>query len=212
MVSTMVSVEMSVRKPSRPWLTPTSATSNGASVRAMFSMVPSPPSTTARSASRPISSSVSTAYLPASICDEVRRSISTLMPRWARKSPSLSSGPAISGLLYLPIRPTVLNDGFMSALYVNNCARERAIPRRQPGVLCAGSGWLLRAPAGPTSRKAAYHLPDRPSFLCRINRWPTTPRSSTNAPRRCSKCWSNATSPTDSRSARARCRVCRASI
>ena len=47
-----VSIEMSVRKPSRPWLTPTSATSKGASVRAMLSMVPSPPMTMARSARR----------------------------------------------------------------------------------------------------------------------------------------------------------------
>ncbi|MNC93069.1 hypothetical protein D3C83_96130 [compost metagenome] len=57
MVVTMLSTEMSVRKPSRPWFTPTSATSYGASVRAMLSIVPSPPMTTARSASRPSASS-----------------------------------------------------------------------------------------------------------------------------------------------------------
>ena len=45
--------EMSVRKPSRPWLMPIRGTSKGASCRASASIVPSPPTTIARSACLP---------------------------------------------------------------------------------------------------------------------------------------------------------------
>ena len=84
MVAIMVSTEMSVRNPRRPWFTPTSATSCGASVRAMFSMVPSPPMTMARSACRPISSSASAGYRVSFTWDAVRRSIRTRTLRPSR--------------------------------------------------------------------------------------------------------------------------------
>ena len=47
---------MSVMKPSRPWLMPTSGVPNGTTSRAKPSMVPSPPTTTAKSQRRPSSS------------------------------------------------------------------------------------------------------------------------------------------------------------
>ena len=49
---------MSVMNPSRPWLMPISGTRNGASSRAMPSIVPSPPSTIATSACLPIACTV----------------------------------------------------------------------------------------------------------------------------------------------------------
>ena len=54
MVSSIAPYAMSVMNPSRPWLTPTSGTPAPASARAAESIVPSPPSTTARSARAPI--------------------------------------------------------------------------------------------------------------------------------------------------------------
>ena len=119
MVSNMVSIEMSVRNPSRPWLMPTSATLYGAKVRAMLSMVPSPPITMARSACWPRSSSRSTGYGQPPMCEAVSRSSSTLTWRSSRKRASFSSGSAISGLLYLPISATVLNEVFMAELNHN---------------------------------------------------------------------------------------------
>src|SRR5258705_6369480 len=54
-------------------------------------------------------------------------------------------------------------------------------------------------------------LSPRPAYLCRINRCLEIRPRLTNARKRCSKRWSSATSPTASRSVRARCRGYRAS-
>ena len=102
-------MDKSVKNPSRPWLMPTSATSKGASVRAILSMVPSPPMTMASFASRPSSSSCSTGYSLWPMCVAVSGSSSTRMPRFRRNCASRKTGSAISGLLYLPINATLLN-------------------------------------------------------------------------------------------------------
>mgnify|MGYP000343635052 CR=1 FL=1 len=53
--------------------------------------------------------------MPAATVALVSLSISTTMPRLAKKSASFSKGPAISGLLYLPISAMVLKDFSISA-------------------------------------------------------------------------------------------------
>src|SRR5882672_11486503 len=75
---------MSVMKPTRPWLMPTSGTPRGTSSRAAASMVPSPPITIARSAPLP--------------------SFATSQPRDLRNSRNSRSDVSTSWLFSLPMR------------------------------------------------------------------------------------------------------------
>ena len=115
----MVSIERSVRNPSRPWLIPTSGTSKGANRRAILSIVPSPPRTIAKSTFTPISSKVSIGYFFSGIFDAVRLSNTTIRLRLSKNFPRRRSGAIISGFLYLPIRAIVLNKEFITKLNTN---------------------------------------------------------------------------------------------
>ena len=130
MVSSMVSIEMSVRKPSRPWFTPTSATSKGASVRAMLSMVPSPPMTIARSASLPDSSSGSTSRLLRTTCAAVSGSSSTRTPRPWRKRAKLEQRLGDLGALVLADQ----GDGLERGGHAPHYRREAAGPLATAGL------------------------------------------------------------------------------
>ena len=89
MVLTIVAVEMSVRNPSRPWLTPTSGTSCGAIARAMLSIVPSPPMTIARSARLAQLVEREHRILPVLMWDAVSSSSMTSISRPSRKRAEL---------------------------------------------------------------------------------------------------------------------------
>src|SRR5258706_6289734 len=137
--SNMPPIDRSVRNPSRPWLMPTRATSKGAKVRAMLSMVPSPPMTMASWAARPTSSSGNTAKLFLPTWVAVSGSSSTFTPRSLRNCARRMTGSAISGLLYLPISAMVLN--------VCDMARIRAhlpirLSQEATGWDCGTVEWL----------------------------------------------------------------------
>src|SRR5882672_4747358 len=96
---------MSVMKPTRPWLMPTSGTPRGTSSRAAASMVPSPPITIARSAPLP--------------------SFATSQPRDLRNSRNSRSDVSTSRLFSLPMRATRRKEAISS-----ECTMIRMLDKR----------------------------------------------------------------------------------
>src|SRR5690348_14069566 len=99
---------------------PTNGTPNGESLRAILSMVPSPPITMARLARRAISSIAMAGNLSSAILEAVRQSSTTCTPHLCKYCPNLNNGATMSGFLYFPIRAIVLNreliEGFCDLL------------------------------------------------------------------------------------------------
>src|SRR5512134_3313994 len=137
---------MSVMKPRRPWLMPTSGTRWRTSSRAADSMVPSPPITIARSAS-------------------VSPSARTWQPRLARNARRSRSETSISGLRSLPMSAIRRKSAGMRRVYNEFHARQarpdpaqdadRALHRRGP------AGRLAHAVEVLGARSLARHDPQR---------------------------------------------------